>query len=62
MTICYAAIRKNIEYEWIDSSSISCTLAETTGKHRAIDAHIPCWAKDNPVIRIVRVKVEEISE
>lgn len=61
----FGAKRHNVYdgHYWIDTASISCIrersqeLANENDRRCGIN-----WAKDNPIIEIVKIKIEEITE
>jgi hypothetical protein len=60
----YAAIRKLTDEgrEYIDISSISCDRLDSEDKAEALDELIPQWASANPVQRIAKIEIKEITE
>ena len=58
-TGCYAAIRKNGAREWLDVRTIAPFVSETGKLVSNIDAKVPKWAADNPVVRYSHVCIAE---
>jgi len=59
--IWYAAIRCTEGHEWIDKESMACSQAQAQTLSIALDQRIREWASENPVIRISKVRIEEIE-
>ena len=59
--IVYAAIRKHKDDEWIEVDTISHLYEVSKEKAEKTDRIIPQFAKENPVVRIGRFKIEEIA-
>lgn len=59
----YAAVRISIDNsaEWVDMHSLSGGIDETQRKASALNAHIPQWAKANPVARFARFNLSEVE-
>ena len=58
----FGAIRTSDEGEWLDVRTISFTREGVDEIARRNDARITHWAKANPVVRVVRFRIEEVVE
>jgi hypothetical protein len=58
---CFMAIRKTEGREWLDVDSLSTSSAASRRLAEKSDAKIPEWAKVNPVVRVAKVRIEEIE-
>ena len=61
----WAAVRRILKVEpdgldWIDVDSLSPSEVVAQRSAADTDAAIPAWAIGNPVVRVVRVRVEEV--
>jgi hypothetical protein len=59
---CFMAVRKTEGREWLDVDTLSTTDDGAKQLVKKWDEGIPDWAKVNPVVRIVKVRIEEIEE
>ena len=58
----FALIRKcsdRNQTEWIDISSISMVISQCADKGKETKRKIPLWDKDNPMVRLSRVRITE---
>lgn len=62
-TRAYAAVRKSKDSgrEWIPTSTISLLIWDVRKKVKEEEELAPDWAKDNPVVRIAKIKIEEVG-
>lgn len=60
----FAAVRNHVEQsrEWIDMATGSFDAEEVQILIKKMATEVPLWDKANPVVRIARVRVEEIIE
>ena len=57
----WAVIRCTDGKEWIELGSIRCD-ADASRSHAEILRHdLPDWSRDNPVIRIARITITEVT-
>jgi len=58
----YVAIRKNLDEdtEWMDMNSFSYLIQGVRELVEMNEKGVKCWAKDNPVVRIAKVQIEEV--
>ena len=61
--LAYCAVRKNPTGEpRLDVSTQAETKVRVLERVTVVNERIPAWAKRNPVIRITKVRVEEVRE
>lgn len=61
-TIGYLPVRISEGREWLNVSDISLDRDDCARKARARDHGFPDWARQNPMTRIAKVRIEEIPE
>lgn len=58
----YCAIRKTKKnLEWMDTSTLTNDVFQTQLKIESQERNLPNWYKDNPLSRIVEVKIVEVE-
>jgi hypothetical protein len=65
IVIRFAAIRENLlselKQEWIDTATIDESASCTKQKADELDSRAPEFAENHKVVRIVKVRIEEIG-
>jgi hypothetical protein len=61
---CFMVVRRTTDSgkEWLDIDSISLTREGARNTAARSVERIPDWDKANPVVRVVKVRIEEIEE
>ena len=58
---CFAAIRRADGKAYIDLLTIGALAKMARDKAEQTDKQMPGWAKDNPIVRVSRISIEEMS-
>lgn len=60
--VFWAAIRRGPEgIEFVDINSLASLRDDAVRKSVVTDKDIPAWAKDNPVQRLILVRITEVA-
>lgn len=58
----YMAVRLTEDKEWLDKETLA--YSESDARKFATDSekNIPEWAKENPVVRVAKIRIEEVLD
>jgi hypothetical protein len=59
--VFFCVVRKNEAHEWLDIKTISHSPTIAMENAVQTNKNIPHWAKDNPIVRVIRVEATEIN-
>ena len=58
----YCAVRESFEGEYFDTTTLGCSQGRVAKRITEMNSLTPIWAERNPVVRIAKIRLEEVPE